>query len=106
MFKGVIDNWINDFRTNPLLFWLELIGILGAMGGAGMLALTVPDVPFFLVYTSYIIGSTCLIIASYLRKNGFWIILNMFFVTIDIVGIFHLLVGKYHMIEVIKAFLR
>lgn len=106
MFKGIIDNWIKDFKTNPVVFWLELIGILGGMIAAGTLALTVPHAPFFFIYGSYIVGSTCLIISSYLRNNGFWVILNMFFFSIDIIGICHLLDNKFHFVSAIEALLR
>jgi hypothetical protein len=105
LFKGIIDNWIKDFKTNPVLFWLELVGIAGGMIAAGTLALTVPNPPFFFIYLSYIIGSTCLIIASYLRNNGFWVILNLYFVSIDLIGMVHLCI-KYHVFDTIMAFLK
>lgn len=105
MFKGIIENWIKDFKTNPVLFWLEMVGIAGGMIAAGTLALTVPNSPFFFIYLSYIIGSTCLIIASYLRNNGFWVILNLYFVSIDIIGLTHLLI-KYNVFGAILALLK
>jgi hypothetical protein len=106
LFKNIIDNWIKDFKTNPVLFWLEFVGILGGMIAAGTLALTVPNAPFFFVYGSYIVGSTCLITSSYLRNNGFWVILNIFFFSIDIIGICHLLANKFHLVSALEAFLR
>jgi hypothetical protein len=106
LFKGIIDNWIKDFKDNPVLFWLELVGIVGGMIAAGTIAFTVPTVPFFFVYITYITGSSCLIIASFLRNNGFWVILNFFFVSIDVMGICHLLENKFHVIAAIEAFLR
>jgi hypothetical protein len=98
LFKGIIQNWITDFKENPLLFWLELIGILGGMIAAGLLALTVPTPPFFLIYTSYIIGSSCLAASSYIRNNGFWVILSCFFIMIDVIGLTHLIMS-YHLVS-------
>jgi hypothetical protein len=33
------------------------------------------------------IGSSTLALSSYLRNNGFWVILNLFFFSVDIIGL-------------------
>jgi hypothetical protein len=90
-FTGIVDNWKKDFRDNKLIFWLEMVGTLGCMVAAGLLALTAPTPPLLYVYIAYMIGSSTLATASYLRNNGFWFILNLFFFSVDIVGLFNTL---------------
>jgi hypothetical protein len=87
MFNGIVDNWKKDLRENPLMFWLEMVGTLSCMVAAGMLALTAPHPNLLMVYTAYMIGSSTLAVSSYMRNNGFWVILNLFFFTVDIIGL-------------------
>lgn len=91
MFTGIVDNWKKDFRDNKLIFWLEMVGTLGCMVAAGLLALTAPHPPLLYVYIAYMIGSSTLATASYLRNNGFWVILNLFFFSVDIIGLYNTL---------------
>lgn len=86
-FTGILDNWKKDFRDNKLIFWLEMIGTIACMIAAAMLALTAPKPDLIMVYSAYLVGSTTLATSSYLRNNGFWVILNLFFMTVDIVGL-------------------
>ncbi len=89
--KKFVLNWAHDLVHNPWVFGLELLGTVSAMLAATILAWYVPQPPFLLVYGLYILGSTCLAVASYLRHNGFWWMLSVFFVSIDILGVYRLL---------------
>ena len=91
IFSGILDNWKRDFKENKLIFWLELIGTLGCMVAAGLLALTAPKPNLVLVYSAYMVGSSTLATSSYLRNNGFWVVLNMFFFTVDVIGLYNTL---------------
>ena len=91
MFQGILDNWKKDWKENKLIFWLEMIGTLGCMAAAGLLALTAPKPDLVLVYSAYMIGSSTLATASYLRNNGFWVVLNLFFFTVDVIGLYNTL---------------
>jgi hypothetical protein len=86
-FTGILDNWKKDMKENKLVFWLEMIGTLGCMIAAGSLALTAPHPNLLLVYGAYMTGSSTLMVSSYLRNNGFWVILNGFFFAVDVVGL-------------------
>jgi len=87
IFNGILDNWKHDYKHNPAIFWLELIGTLGCVVAAGSLALLAPHPNLILTYCAYLVGSTSLSISSYMRNNGFWLLLNMFFAIVDIIGL-------------------
>ena len=91
VFVGILDNWKKDFKENKLIFWLELIGTLGCMVAAGTLALTAPHPNLIMVYCAYLVGSSSLTASSYLRNNGFWVVLNLFFMTVDCIGLYNTL---------------
>jgi hypothetical protein len=93
IFKGILDNWKHDFRNNPLIFWFELIGTLGCIVAAGSLALLAPHPNLIVTYSAYMIGSSSLMVSSWLRKNGFWFFLNMFFFVVDVIGLTNTLRG-------------
>lgn len=92
-FTGIVDNWKKDLRDNKLIFWLEMLGTAACMIAAGTLALTAPHPDLIVVYSAYLVGSTSLATSSYLRNNGFWVILNLFFMIVDIVGLTNTLIG-------------
>ena len=93
IFNGILDNWKHDFVHNPIIFWFELIGTLGCIVAAGSLAYGAPNPNLIQVYTAYMIGSSSLMISSYLRNNGFWFFLNMFFFVVDVIGLTNTLRG-------------
>lgn len=94
IFKGIFDNWKHDWKTNKPLFFLELIGTLGCMMAAGSLAFMAPKPDLLIVYSFYLVGSTTLALSSYLRNNGFWVVLNLFFMTVDLIGIYNTCSGS------------
>jgi hypothetical protein len=88
-FDGIIENWRKDLRENPLVFWIEMAGTLSCMIASGSLAITAPNPNLLEVYFFYLCGSSLLMVSSYMRSNGFWVFLNLFFWCIDIVGLWN-----------------
>lgn len=93
IFQGVLNNWKHDWNTNRKLFWLELIGTLGCVLAAGSLAAMAPHPNLIVVYLSYMVGSSTLTVSSYMRNNGWWVLLNLFFFTVDCIGLSKTLLG-------------
>lgn len=92
-FDGIIENWRKDLRENPVIFWVEMFGTLFLMLAGGTLALTAPNPNLLVVYSFYLTGSSSLMVSSYMRSNGFWVFLNLFFWCVDIVGLVNTLRG-------------
>ena len=64
-----------------------------AMVAAGSLALLAPHPNLILTYVAYMVGSSSLMVSSFLRNNGFWFFLNMFFFVVDVIGLTNTLRG-------------
>lgn len=92
-FDAIIDNWRKDLRDNPVVFWIEMLGTISCMIASGTLAIMAPKPNLIEVYCFYLVGSTSLIISSYMRSNGFWVFLNMFFWCVDVIGLWNTLKG-------------
>lgn len=87
IFKGIFDNWKHDWKHNQLLFWLEFVGTLGCVVAAGSLAWYAPNPNLVLTYIAYMVGSSSLMVSSYMRNNGWWVFLNAFFFVVDVIGL-------------------
>lgn len=86
-FAGIWENWQKDLRDNKPLFWLEMFGTFVCMIASSTLAFTAPHPNLLLVYGAYMTGSSTLMITSYMRNNGFWVMLNAFFFSVDVIGL-------------------
>jgi uncharacterized membrane protein YesL len=93
VFQGIFDNWKHDWRHNQLLFWLELVGTIGCVIAASSLALLAPNPNLVVTYCAYLVGSSALMVSSYMRNNGWWVVLNAFFMLVDIIGLYNTLKG-------------
>lgn len=76
-------------ESNRVPFILEAIGVPCQLGAALLQALTVPDVPFLLMYFLYTIATVCVGIAVYMRRASWLILLNAVFLIINIIGLWN-----------------
>lgn len=91
IFKGILDNWKHDWKNDRRLFWFEAVGTMGCVVAAATLAMTAANPQLLAVYCAYLVGSTNLVISSYIRNNGWWVMLNLTFMTFDLLGIYNIL---------------
>jgi hypothetical protein len=82
---------INDFRSYPLRFCVELLAWLFSIGCAVTMAATVPDPPLIKMYPVWIMGCSMYAWAAYTRKS-FGMLMNYLLLTsIDTVGLIRML---------------
>lgn len=91
IFQGILDNWKHDWANDRRLFWLESIGTLGCVVAAATLAITAANPNMLMVYCAYFVGSSHLVASSYIRNNGWWVLLNLVFMLFDSIGIYNVL---------------
>lgn len=91
IFNGVLDNWKHDWKNNRKLFWFEAVGTAGCVVAAMTLAFTAANPNMLAVYFAYLVGSTNLVASSYIRNNGWWLLLNLTFMVFDCIGIYNVL---------------
>jgi len=86
IFWDVIKFWKETWVKSKLVFFLEAIGSLTSMTAAIILA--VSQVPNLLtVFIFYVIGSSCLIYISYVRKSSWMLVMFMAFTILNFIGI-------------------
>lgn len=87
IFRSIYEHWLNDWRTDRKLFWLEFIGTCGSVAGTITLSVFIKAAPLLIAYCLWLIGSTLIMVGAYRRKAS-WLFVLMFFNTImNIVGI-------------------
>jgi hypothetical protein len=91
LLSGIIENWKHDWKNDQILFWLELVGTLGCVIAAGSLAIMAAHPKLLFTYCLYLVGSGCFLTASYKRNNGWWVVLNSFFMSMDLLGIYNII---------------
>jgi hypothetical protein len=84
--------WIkDDFRSNPLRFFIELLAWGISIGCSITMASTVPNPPLLTMYPIWIFGCSLYAWAAYTRKSFGMLANYMLLVTIDTVGLFRML---------------
>lgn len=86
IFQGFVGHFVHDWHHNPTLFWLEAAGFVLGIGAALVIAIMGSATPFFWAFLSYAISSVCLIIAGYMRKSSFFVMLQVVYLFINITG--------------------
>ena len=86
MFNAVIQQWIDDWKTNKFRFILELVGTLLSMTASILLALSMFNL--FIIYLIWMSGSICLIVSSYMRQSYWVLVLMSFYTLVNIIGLY------------------
>jgi hypothetical protein len=87
-----VGNWIKeDWRSNPLRCFLEILAWLLSIGCAFTMMLTVPTPPFLILYPLFILQCAIFAWASWTRKSTGMVANYLLLVTIDVIGYIRLL---------------
>jgi len=88
-----IYSWVKqDWKSNPLRFFIELLAWTISIGCALIMALTVPNPPLMILYPLWILGCILYAWASYSRKS-FGMLGNYLLLTsVDSIGLARLLI--------------
>jgi hypothetical protein len=87
-----VGNWIKeDWRSNPLRCFLEILAWLLSIGCAFTMMLTVPTPPFLILYPLFILQCAIFAWASWTRKSLGLLANYMLLVTIDSVALFRMM---------------
>jgi hypothetical protein len=89
-----IWNWIQeDYRAHPLRFMIELLAWAISIGCSLVVTITVPHVPFMVLYPLWLSGCSMYAWASWTR-NSFGMFCNyILLITIDLIGFYRVLTG-------------
>jgi hypothetical protein len=90
--KGMIDFWVQTWKSNKLLFWLEASGTVLGMVAAGILNFNSTSPDMLSVLILYFISAVLLACSSYIRESSFFVLLMTFYATTSIYGLINLFV--------------
>ena len=92
LLKPTIDWILDDYRTHPFRFMVELLAWAISIGCSITMALTVPNPPLLALYPIWITGCAIYAWASYTRKSFGMLANYILLTTIDTVGLIRMLV--------------
>jgi hypothetical protein len=84
--------WIkDDYRSNRIRFFVELLAWAVSIGCSLTMAITVPNPPLLALYPVWISGCAMYAWASYTRKSFGMLANYILLTTIDLVGLFRMI---------------
>ena len=87
-----IFGWIkDDYKTYPVRFVVEILAWAISIGCSVTMAVTVPNPPLLHMYPVWILGCAMYAWASYTRKSFGMLANYILLVSIDMVGLVHML---------------
>jgi len=87
-----VSNWIKeDWRSNPLRCFLEILAWFLSIGCAFTMMLTVPTPPFLILYPLFILQCAIFAWAAWTRKSLGMLANYLLLVTIDSVALFRMI---------------
>ena len=85
-------DWIrNDYKTNPLRFFVEVLAWAVSIGCSITMAATVPNPPLVVLYPIWIAGCAMYAWAAWTRKSFGMLANYILLVTIDTVGLLRMI---------------
>jgi hypothetical protein len=90
---GVVS-WIKeDWQSNRARFIVEMLAWIISIGCSLVMALTVPNPPLIFLYPTWITGCAMYAWAAYTRRSFGMLANYVLLVTIDIIGLFRLVIN-------------
>lgn len=89
MIKKILNQWVMDWKHNPLLFWLELIGTVSSIMASVLISVWAGQINLFYVFVCWMIGSVSLTITAYMRSTGWPMLLMIVYTVFNIIGLYN-----------------
>ena len=87
-----VTNWIKeDWRSNPLRCFLEILAWILSIGCSFTMMLTVPTPPFLILYTLFITQCAIFAWAAWTRKSLGMLANYLLLVSIDSIALFRMM---------------
>jgi len=93
IFKPTLEWILDDYRTNPFRFFIELLAWAISIGCSITMAVTVPTPPLLALYPIWISGCAMYGWASYTRKSFGMLANYILLTTIDSIGLIRMIVN-------------
>lgn len=88
--KEVSAFWLETWKTNKLLFWIEAISTILGMTASTLITFGIPNPNFLIIFICYILSAIGLAWCSYVRKNTWMVVLMAYYTFTTAVGLYRL----------------
>jgi len=78
--------WLDAYRINPALFWIELIAVMFTVVGSLTLAINAKNPDMSIVYPLFFVGSCLQVWVSYRRHAAWIMVLAVYFMAVNVLG--------------------
>lgn len=95
IFKQFLKAWKHDKKHQPHIFWLELTGTITSMLASFLLASFAINPPMFVIFSLWLYGAISMSTAFYFRRNGSAMLLMLWYVGINILGLSNILIDTF-----------
>ena len=85
--KKVREFWVRSYTSDKVAFWFELVSFIFTVHASMMLALTADNPDMMLIYPGFLVGSITQAYASYRRGAAWVMMITLYFVVVNIIGI-------------------
>ena len=85
--KKVREFWVKSYTSDKVAFWFELVSFIFTVHASMMLALTADNPDMMLIYPGFLVGSITQAYASYRRGAAWVMMITLYFVVVNIIGI-------------------
>jgi len=79
--------WINSYTSDKVAFWFELVSFIFTVQASMLLAIRADAPDMLLVYPGFLIGAITQAYASYRRGAAWVMMITIYFVFVNILGI-------------------
>lgn len=87
MLKGVIKQWRHDWYHEKIIFWFELIGVIGSLAAAVMISFWPGQISMVWIFSLWLVGSSSLAISSFLRRTAWPLLLMSTYTVLNMIGL-------------------
>ena len=88
--KELKVQFLLDFRSNFGILVFEFLAVAFSIGSSCSLAIFGKNSNLHLIFTSYLLSSIFLVIASKKRNNSFYLILGIVYIIVNGIGLYRL----------------
>lgn len=85
--RKTVARWIQeDYRSHPVRFICEIVGMISNLLASLVLMLYSPHPPMFVAYIFFLVASVLLMGAAYSRKSVGFTLMYLLYLGIDLIG--------------------
>jgi hypothetical protein len=91
MLNKLFNQWADDWKNHPHLFWLELIGTVSSIAASVIISVWAGTIDLVWVFVCWMIGSLSLTVTAYMRSTAWPMLLMIVYTFFNTIGLYNTL---------------